>query len=48
MRVADMPELAELIDATLREAGGSRTNAGVEVQDRVRAMADRFPAGAAE
>ena len=55
MRAADMPELAELIDATLRDAGGSRTDAdgsrtnrGAEVQDRVRAMAARFPAGAAE
>ena len=55
MRAADMPELAELIDATLRDAGGSRTDAdgsrtnrGAEVQDRVRALAARFPAGAAE
>jgi glycine hydroxymethyltransferase len=46
MRAADMPELAGLIDAALRAAGGSGTTSGGEVQDRVRAMAARFPAGA--
>jgi len=48
MRAAEMPELAELIDATLRDVGTSGTASGAEVRDRVKAMAARFPAGVGE
>jgi len=48
MRSADMQELAQLIDATLREGGTSGAAPSADLQERVRAMAARFPAGAAE
>jgi glycine hydroxymethyltransferase len=48
MRGADMPELAQLIDTTLREGGTSGAAPSADLQERVRAMAARFPAGAAE
>ena len=48
LRAADMPELAQLIDATLREGGTSGAAPSADLQERVQAMAARFPAGAAE
>jgi glycine hydroxymethyltransferase len=46
MRTANMPEVAELVDAALRSAKGDGHEASLEdVRSRVAALAARFPAG---
>jgi glycine hydroxymethyltransferase len=45
MRVSDMPEVVELIDATLRVAAGGDGARPEDIRSRAVALAARFPAG---